>query len=106
MNNLKFNKIYLKFQTKLRIFNTKAKAVLLYGCESWKNSKCITAKLQVFINKCPRKILRIFWLDQIINGDFYIHGFVHRDSNLIIVQQDATFSVYYISVGGSTCFGR
>jgi len=25
--------------------------------------------------------------------------------NLIIVQHDATYSVYYISVGSSTCFG-
>ena len=25
-------------------------------------------------------------------------------SNLVIVQQDATYSVYYISVGSSTCF--
>jgi len=25
--------------------------------------------------------------------------------NLGIVQQDATYSVYYISVGSSTCFG-
>jgi len=36
---------------------------------------------------------------------FYIHGSVHRESNLIIVQQDATYSVYYISVGSSACFG-
>ena len=35
----------------------------------------------------------------------YIHGSVHRESNLIIVQQAATYSVYYISVGSSTCFG-
>jgi len=54
-------------QTKLCIFNTNVKAVLLYGCETWKNSKCITAKLQVFINKGLRKILRIFWPDQIMN---------------------------------------
>jgi len=26
-------------------------------------------------------------------------------SNLIIVQKDAIYSVYYISVGSSTCFG-
>ena len=39
-----------------------------------------------------------------ING-FYIHGSVHRESNLIIVQQDATYSVYYVSIGSSTCFG-
>ena len=30
---------------------------------------------------------------------FYIHGSVHRESNLITVQQDATYSVHYISVG-------
>jgi len=30
---------------------------------------------------------------------------VHRESNLITVQQDATYSVYYISVGSSRCFG-
>jgi len=36
---------------------------------------------------------------------FYIHGSVYRESNLIAVQQDATYSVYYISVGSSTCFG-
>jgi len=27
------------------------------------------------------------------------------DLNLIIVQKEATYSVYYISVGSSTCFG-
>jgi len=36
---------------------------------------------------------------------FYIHGPVYRESNLITVQQDAPYSVYYISVGSSTCFG-
>ena len=35
----------------------------------------------------------------------YMHGSVHRESNLITVQQDASYSVYYISVGSSTCFG-
>ena len=36
---------------------------------------------------------------------FNIHGSVNGESNLITVQQDATYSVYYISVGCSTCFG-
>jgi hypothetical protein len=38
-------------------------------------------------------------------NEFYIHGSVHRESNLITAQQDATYSVYYISVGSSTYFG-
>jgi hypothetical protein len=36
---------------------------------------------------------------------FYIQGSLHCESYLIIAQQDATDSVYYISVGSSTCFG-
>ena len=58
-------------QTKFRIFNTNVKAVLLYGCETWKKSKYIKTKLQVFINKCLRKILRIFWPGQITNNDLW-----------------------------------
>jgi len=37
--------------------------------------------------------------------EFYIHGSMQHESNLTTVQQDATYSVYYISVGSSTCFG-
>jgi len=36
---------------------------------------------------------------------YYTHGSVHRESNLMTVQQDATYSVYYFSVGSSNCFG-
>ena len=37
--------------------------------------------------------------------NFYIHGSVHRESNLITVQKEVTYSAYFISVGSSTCFG-
>jgi hypothetical protein len=47
------------------------KSVLLYGCETWKNSKSITVKLQVFINKCLRKIFRIYGPDQIMNKELW-----------------------------------
>jgi hypothetical protein len=58
-------------QTKLCIFSTNVKAFLLHSCETWKNSKSITAKLQVFINKCLMKKLRIFWPDQITNKELW-----------------------------------
>jgi len=38
--------------------------------------------------------------------EFFIHGSVYRESNLLTIQQDPIYSVYYISVGSSTCFGR
>ncbi|VDP24102.1 unnamed protein product [Schistosoma margrebowiei] len=43
------------------IFNENVKTVLLYGAESWRTSRAIIQKIQVFINSCLRKILRIRW---------------------------------------------
>ncbi|VDP58477.1 unnamed protein product [Schistosoma curassoni] len=49
--------------TNVRIFNTNVKTVLLYGVETWRTTKAIIQKIQVFINSCIRKILRIRWPD-------------------------------------------
>jgi len=57
------------------------------------------------------KLWRMYLLLRIENSNclttvvFYVHGSVHRESNLLTVQRDATYSVYYVSVGSSTCFG-
>jgi len=51
------NKISIR--TKLRIFCSNVKAVLLYSSETWKVAKNITSKLQVFVNCCLRRILNI-----------------------------------------------
>ncbi|VDP55978.1 unnamed protein product, partial [Schistosoma margrebowiei] len=45
--------------TMVRIFNTNVKTVLLYGAETWRTTKAIIQKIQVLINSCLRKILRI-----------------------------------------------
>ena len=54
-----------RVKTKLRIFNTSIKIVLLYACETWKVTDNISNKLQVFVNKCLRTINRIFWPKQL-----------------------------------------
>lgn len=56
---------------KLRIFNSNVKSVLLYGCETWKVTASLTNKIQVFINGCLRKILRIYWPETISNVDLW-----------------------------------
>ena len=61
----------ISVSTKLRIFETNVKAVLLYGAETRKHTKVTTSKLQVFINKCLRSILRIRWPDQITNKELW-----------------------------------
>jgi len=48
-------------------------------------------------------LIKLFCLFGI--NEFYIHGSVYREPHWIIVQQDGTYSVYYISVYSSTCFG-
>ncbi|CAI2734940.1 unnamed protein product [Schistosoma spindalis] len=63
-----WNSKQLATNTNVRIFNTNVKTVLLYGAETWKTTKSIVQKIQVFINSCPRKILQIRWPDTISNN--------------------------------------
>jgi hypothetical protein len=51
----------------MKIFSSNVKSVLLYGCETWKVTKKIINSLQAFINKCLRRILRIFWPTVVTN---------------------------------------
>ena len=57
--------------TKIRILNSNVKAVLLYGAETWRVSKPSTGKIQTFINKCLRQILRLRWQDKVPNIDLW-----------------------------------
>ena len=59
----------LTTKTKLRVFGPNVKAVLLYGSETWRLTKRLEQKLQVFINKSLRNILRIWWPRKISNKE-------------------------------------
>ncbi|KAH9588358.1 hypothetical protein MS3_00005789 [Schistosoma haematobium] len=63
-----WNSTQLSTNTKVRIFNTNVKTVLLYGAETWRTTKAIIQKIQVFINNYLRKILQIHWPDTISNN--------------------------------------
>ena len=56
---------------KLRIFNACVMSVLLYGCETWGISVGSMKKLQVFCNRCLRRICKIFWPQTVSNSDLY-----------------------------------
>ena len=47
------------------------KSVLLYGCETWLVTKEIQHKIQTFVNRCLRYILRIWWPNIISNKDLW-----------------------------------
>jgi hypothetical protein len=61
----------LSLKHKLRIFNTNVESILLYSCETWKTNKNIVNKLQVFINKCLKPILRIWWPNKLSNEQLW-----------------------------------
>ena len=58
-------------KTKLRIFNSNVKSVLLYGCETWRMTKKTTQKIQTFFNTCLRRIYNIHWPEKIRNEDLW-----------------------------------
>jgi hypothetical protein len=53
--------------TKLRIYRGNAMPVLLYSSECWKTTKYDIKKCESFHNRCLRRILRIFWPNNISN---------------------------------------
>ena len=46
----------ISMRTKLRIFKSNVKSVLLYGCETWRTTQTIQQKIQTFFNTCMRRI--------------------------------------------------
>ena len=48
-------------RSKLRLFNTLVKPVLLYGSETWKINEGHNRKLDAFVFKCLKRILQIRW---------------------------------------------
>lgn len=69
--NKVWNSSQLTRNLKLRIFRTNVLSVLLYGCETWKVTSTIEARIQVFVNKCLRRILRVRWPEVITNEELW-----------------------------------
>ena len=69
------NKIWkgkeLSIRTKLRIFNSNVKSVLMYGCETWKATDSCIRRLQTFVNKCLKRLTGIKWTDKVRNEDLW-----------------------------------
>ena len=61
----------IRIATKLRIFNSNVKSVLLYGSETWRITKRTQHKVQTFLNTCLRRIFKIRWTDKISNQELW-----------------------------------
>ena len=56
-------------KTKMRIFQSNVLSVLLYGCETWKMTEMDEQCLNVFVHKCLRRILKIYWPTRMSNEE-------------------------------------
>ena len=66
-----WNNRNILLKTKVTIFNSNVKSVLLYGSETWKHTKALYLQLKAFVNTCLRQILRIRWPDTISNEELW-----------------------------------
>ena len=58
-------------RTKVRIYNSNVKPVFLYGSECWGVIESDMKKLNLFHNRCLRRICGIFWPNVISNEELY-----------------------------------
>ena len=58
-------------RTKHRIFISKMRSVLLYGCETWRTTQTMQREIQTFLNTCLRRIYKIQWQEKIRNEDLW-----------------------------------
>ena len=69
--NIWVSKEISSLTTKIRMFNSNMKSVLLYGAETWRITKFTVKRVQTFINSCLRRILQIRWPDTISNNNLW-----------------------------------
>ena len=72
----------ISVKTKLQIFTTNEKSVVLYACETWHITKTLTHKVQTYINKCLRAILHIKWQDKITNEEIWKTGQAQAEAQI------------------------
>ena len=61
----------LRTSTKIKIFNTNVKSVLIYGSETWRETVASCNSIQTFVNRCLRNILGNRWPNKISNKDLW-----------------------------------
>ncbi|XP_048579012.1 uncharacterized protein LOC125560728 [Nematostella vectensis] len=68
-------------RTKIKLYKPLVLSVLLYGCETWKMNKKDDKLLDVFQQKCLRRILKISWEDHVTNEEVQRRTGVHQLSS-------------------------
>jgi hypothetical protein len=72
---------YLSTNTKIGLFNSNVKSVLLHGAETWRTTVNTTKEIQTFTSNCLRRILPIRWPENISNEELWERTKMWRSAN-------------------------
>ena len=61
----------IMLKTKMRIFNSSVKSVLLHSFETWRITKHTVNTIQTFVNRCLRRIMNVKWSDKVSNNTLW-----------------------------------
>ena len=79
---MKLNRVWnsssVSRRTKIRLYKILVKPVLMYGCETWKMNKGDAKRIDVFQNRCLRRIMKIKCQDKISNRELLKRATVER----------------------------
>ena len=78
-----WNSSVYRRKTKMKIFESNVISVLLYGCESWKINKYNEKRIDTFVQKCLRRILKIYYPNMISNEELYKLAKIKKVSDTI-----------------------
>ena len=59
----------LQTSTKLKIYKSNVRSVLLYASETWRTNKKIESRLRGFEGRCLRRILKLHWQQHVTNEE-------------------------------------
>ena len=59
----------ISVSTKIKLYKSNVRSVLLYAAETWRTNKRIESKLRGFEGRCLRRILRIWWELRVTNKE-------------------------------------
>ena len=76
--NRVWNSSSVSRRTKIRLYKTLVKPVLMYGCETQKMNEGDAKRIDVFQNRCLRRIMKIKQQDKISNGELLKRAKVER----------------------------
>jgi len=70
LNNI-WKSTFIHTKTKLKIYKSNVRSILLYASETWRTNKKIESKLRGFEGRCLRRILHIWWEQRVTNKEMW-----------------------------------